>query len=299
MLSSIITKGRTTIGIVAQVEYDGDDADKYKTKIKVRIPEFHGPRKEDRNNLPSNFQDKLAYYTKDEDLPWIPVCLPLGFRIDDKTMSEFFEVDEMVYVTYTDDSYQTPIVIGTTGRGVDGVTLGNPGEWTSTVGLSVTPSAGKPLTFEGCTTGEIYKPISSGYTLTSPYGERTHPVTGKPMTFHTGIDLGAANGTSIRASYDGIVISTTGTKYANYTGPGYGNNVVIQHTAGNDTWYTRYGHMLRVNVRGNQKVSRGEVIGQVGSTGTSTGPHLHFEILNGGIVSSSCSLNPVIYLPDL
>jgi murein DD-endopeptidase MepM/ murein hydrolase activator NlpD len=89
---------------------------------------------------------------------------------------------------------------------------------------------------------------------------------------HEGIDLGAAYGTPIAAAGSGTVI------YAGWLG-GYGNLTVIDHGGG---LATAYGHQSRIAVSVGQQVSRGEVIGYVGSTGHSTGPHLHFEVrING------------------
>ena len=106
--------------------------------------------------------------------------------------------------------------------------------------------------------------------VTSPFGWRIHPITGG-WKFHAGVDLGYEYGTSIPALFDGIVLEA-----GDYS-DGYGNQVLIYHQQINS--YTRYGHMSSVVVRLNQAVRRGEVIGYVGSTGNSTGPHLHLEYI--------------------
>lgn len=121
-------------------------------------------------------------------------------------------------------------------------------------------------------TGSYQWPLPSGYrTITSPYGMRMHP-TKHVYKMHTGIDISAPNGTSIYAADSGTVI------LARYYGS-YGNCVIIDH--GNNV-VTLYGHMSSIGVSAGQSVSRGQTIGRVGSTGASTGNHLHFEVRVGG-----------------
>ncbi|WP_183614907.1 M23 family metallopeptidase [Novosphingobium hassiacum] len=122
-------------------------------------------------------------------------------------------------------------------------------------------------------------PVSVSH-LTSGYGMRTHPVLGGRRA-HKGIDLAAATGTPIRASADGVV------EKADWFG-GYGLFVELDHGGAMET---RYGHMSRVAVAEGQQVRKGDIIGYVGTTGRSTGPHLHYEVrVNGEAV------NPVPYM---
>jgi murein DD-endopeptidase MepM/ murein hydrolase activator NlpD len=107
--------------------------------------------------------------------------------------------------------------------------------------------------------------------LTSGFGERFHPILGYER-FHAGVDLGAAAGTPIVAAADGKVVS------AGWAG-GYGRAVAILHSGGIET---KYGHMSRIAAYAGESVRRGEVIGYVGSSGLSTGPHLHFEVMKNG-----------------
>jgi murein DD-endopeptidase MepM/ murein hydrolase activator NlpD len=104
--------------------------------------------------------------------------------------------------------------------------------------------------------------------IASGFGSRIDPVY-KTIKFHYGLDFAAPQGTPIYATADGT-ITTAGS-----TGNGYGNHVVINHGYG---YETLYGHMVRVKVHNGQSVKRGEVIGWVGSTGKSTGPHCHYEV---------------------
>ncbi len=109
-------------------------------------------------------------------------------------------------------------------------------------------------------------PLTNPARITSKFGWRTHPLTGN-RRFHSGIDIAAPSGTPVVATGSGTVIS------AGWNG-GYGKAIVIQH---NDTQQTLYGHLSEVSVQPGQTIERGTVIGLVGSTGNSTGPHLHFE----------------------
>jgi murein DD-endopeptidase MepM/ murein hydrolase activator NlpD len=116
--------------------------------------------------------------------------------------------------------------------------------------------------------------------IASGFGMRIDPVYGTPK-MHKGLDFTAPQGTPIYATGDGIV------KTASHTETGYGNHVEINHGYG---YETLYGHMVRLKVRNGQRVKRGEVIGWVGSTGKSTGPHCHYEVrINGNAV------NPVYF----
>jgi len=108
--------------------------------------------------------------------------------------------------------------------------------------------------------------------VTSSYGPRIHPVFGGQKA-HKGTDYGAPAGTPIRTVADGVV------SFAGRQG-GYGNYVVIQHP---DKAATAYAHLGRVDVRLGQRVQQGQTIGTVGSTGTATGPNLHFEYLVRGV----------------
>lgn len=108
--------------------------------------------------------------------------------------------------------------------------------------------------------------------IASGFGYRIDPVY-KTVKFHAGLDFAAPQGTPIYATADGT-LTTSGS-----TGNGYGNHVVIDHGYG---YETLYGHMVRVKFSAGQKVKRGEIIGWVGSTGKSTGPHCHYEVHKNG-----------------
>jgi murein DD-endopeptidase MepM/ murein hydrolase activator NlpD len=124
-------------------------------------------------------------------------------------------------------------------------------------------------------------PVNAAYNSSS-YGWRIDPFTGT-KAFHEGLDFTANVGTPIRAAADGIVTEA---------GPsaGYGNMVEVSHGYGLET---RYGHASKLLVKAGERVVKGQVIAEVGSTGRSTGPHLHYEIrLNGN------ALDPRQYLPN-
>ena len=118
--------------------------------------------------------------------------------------------------------------------------------------------------------------------VTSPFGARFHPILGYER-MHAGVDLAAAYGSPIAAAADGRVLS------AGWRG-GYGRAVLIQHAGGVETMY---GHMSRIAAAAGSMVRRGQVIGYVGSTGLSTGPHLHYEVLKGGRAVNPFSVKTV------
>jgi len=109
--------------------------------------------------------------------------------------------------------------------------------------------------------------------IASGFGMRIDPVYGTPK-MHKGLDFTASQGTPIYATGNGVV------REAGFTEGGYGNHVLINHGYG---YETLYGHMVRVKVRNGQKVKRGELIGWVGNTGKSTGPHCHYEVHVNGV----------------
>jgi len=128
-------------------------------------------------------------------------------------------------------------------------------------------------------TGELTWPVRGR--ITSPFGTRRHPVHGD-MRFHGGIDIAANHGTSVVAADSGtVVISTYNSSFGNY--------IVISHGNGMNTLYA---HLSSRQVSVGASVSRGQVIGLVGSTGISTGPHLHFEVhVNGSRVNPATRLS--------
>ncbi len=112
----------------------------------------------------------------------------------------------------------------------------------------------------------------------SGYGYRIHPIY-KTSIMHTGIDFTSNIGVEIHATGDGVV------ENVEFDARGYGNHVIISHGYG---YETLYGHMSKITVRRGQKIKRGEVIGFVGNTGASTGPHCHYEVIYNGT-----KINPI------
>lgn len=125
-------------------------------------------------------------------------------------------------------------------------------------------------------------PLPGRYEISSPYGWRTHPIT-KKRSIHTGTDIVAPTGTEIHAAGAGVVIMA-GWNTA------YGNMTIIDHGNGISTLY---GHQSRLDVSEGQAVDANQVIGAVGSTGWSTGAHLHFEVRVGGNTT-----DPLQYFPN-
>lgn len=125
-------------------------------------------------------------------------------------------------------------------------------------------------------------PVPGYYQITSPYGWRNHPIT-KKRSMHTGTDVAAPTGTKLHAAGAGVVIMA-GWNTA------YGNMTIIDHGSGISTLY---GHQSRLDVSEGQSVDADQVIGAVGSTGWSTGAHLHFEVRVGGNPT-----DPLQYFPN-
>lgn len=126
-------------------------------------------------------------------------------------------------------------------------------------------------------------PLESYVYLSSPFGYRTHPITGQPYSFHSGIDLAAYGGTPIYAAAEGKV-----TVAVPVDNGGYGLWIEIQHPNGTRT---RYAHCNDIYVKVGDTVKQGQKIAEVGTTGSSTGNHLHFEVLVSGVQK-----NPVEYI---
>jgi murein DD-endopeptidase MepM/ murein hydrolase activator NlpD len=127
---------------------------------------------------------------------------------------------------------------------------------------------------------QFIRPVDE-FSITSGFGNRLHPISGD-LRFHAGIDFATPNGTPVKASVQGIVA------FAGWHG-GYGKTVIIQHR---DAYETLYAHLDEILVNSGDRVAQGKVIGLSGSTGYSTGPHLHFEIR-----SHQVAHNPMDYLP--
>ncbi len=138
----------------------------------------------------------------------------------------------------------------------------------TTPGTAQKPTENTPPPYSG---GKFCWPTPSTTYITSPFGTRYHPIQKRNKT-HTGIDIGAGHGASILAAEAGTVLRADWNS-------GYGNYVVIDHGGGVQTLY---GHCSALLVKSGQTVSRGQQIALVGSTGVSTGPHLHFEVLING-----------------
>lgn len=119
------------------------------------------------------------------------------------------------------------------------------------------------------------------YKVTSGYGGRKDPITGKQAN-HGGIDLGVPANTKLTSPVDGVVVETKNSS-------SWGNTIVIRDGAGN---LHRYAHMNGMSVKPGQKVSKGTYVGVSGSTGRSTGAHLHYEVTN----AKGGSINPSMFL---
>jgi len=121
---------------------------------------------------------------------------------------------------------------------------------------------------------------SPGHSVSSTFGVRPDPLLGSPA-MHSGMDFRAPSGSPVRVTADGTVIS------AGWNG-GYGRMVEVQHANG---FTTRYAHLSKIEVSEGQKLSAGDIVGKVGSSGRSTGPHLHYEVRRNGD-----ALNPIRFI---
>ncbi|WP_026908993.1 murein hydrolase activator EnvC family protein [Paucisalibacillus globulus] len=142
-------------------------------------------------------------------------------------------------------------------------------------------------------TGKFIWPASGS--RTSNFGWRVHPIY-FTKNYHGGVDIGAPKGTPIYSSGAGVGVVSTAEYHSSY-----GNHVMVVNIIDGQTYVTNYAHMSSIAVSPGQQVEQGQVIGYVGSTGDSTGPHLHFEIhLNryvGVNPNTTNAVNPVNYLP--
>ncbi len=121
--------------------------------------------------------------------------------------------------------------------------------------------------------GERFRnPLKAKYTLTSKFGRRVDPITGRQNSNHTGIDMACPTGTPIYASMSGTV------EMAGWSNT-YGNYVIISHK---ENYQTLYAHMSKITAVKGTKIAQGDKVGLVGSTGYSTGPHLHFTVYKNG-----------------
>lgn len=130
--------------------------------------------------------------------------------------------------------------------------------------------------------GKLAWPAPGINTITSVFGKRVSPTAGA-STYHGGIDIGAFTGSTIVAAYNGKIVQAG-------TMNGYGQCITIEHP---NNFFTRYAHLSKISVSINQQVSGEEKIGEAGSTGVSSGPHLHFETMEGQDVKK---LDPAIFL---
>lgn len=156
---------------------------------------------------------------------------------------------------------------------------GYPRDWLPPGGRIFIPGGTMAPLEQGLFYGTAFSSPIETVVVTSGYGYRNDPFSGR-QAFHGGIDLAAAYGTPVRAAYEGVV------EFSGWAG-GYGNLVVVRHAFG---YRTLYGHLQSRAVRVGAHLERGMLLGKVGSTGASTGPHLHFEVQHHGL-----SVDPARY----
>jgi len=187
------------------------------------------------------------------------------YRNQKKTIKEGTEGEkEVTYSIILTNGYQASLDI------IDEKILKEPVNAVVKIGTKTTVSRG----------GSVNYGVVQGKRISSSFGSRIHPITGK-RSYHDGVDIAATHGNGVYAYSNGRVVS------AGYNG-GYGNNIVVDHGNG---LKTRYAHLSVISVKAGQKVETGQRIGSVGSTGTSTGSHLHFEV-----IKNKKTVNPLNYI---
>ncbi|HBF38949.1 MAG TPA: peptidase M23, partial [Firmicutes bacterium] len=129
--------------------------------------------------------------------------------------------------------------------------------------------------------GKMIWPVTGPIRITSPFGWRYHPIL-RTKKYHNGEDIAVSSGTPVHAADSGVVV-VSGWE------DGYGNYVAIDHGNGISTGY---GHNSRLLVHQGERVTKGQIIAYSGSTGLSTGPHVHFEVRKNGV-----PIDPLPFLP--
>jgi murein DD-endopeptidase MepM/ murein hydrolase activator NlpD len=166
----------------------------------------------------------------------------------------------------------TPLTAEAAADGASATTgLTMPAAFSPAMGASSTPALGSTLTPVMAASGADTQPVTLAGRLSSAYGWRRDPINGT-RRFHKGIDVAMPVGQSVPAARDGRVTFAGEMR-------GYGLAVVIDHGHGLST---RYGHLSAIDVQAGDTVTAGQTIAESGSTGRSTGPHLHFEVLDNG-----------------
>jgi murein DD-endopeptidase MepM/ murein hydrolase activator NlpD len=188
--------------------------------------------------------------------PSVPVLLPSmpGIFIPEEAQSD---LERLIFSSRGEDAGAAITVAGAAGKGQ---------KFRFIPGDSFSPNERFFFVYPG-----VFRFPLNSYRLTSPFGMRVSPISGR-RSMHGGLDLAAPEGTEVYAARDGVVsVASTSAVYGRY--------VVISH---GDNWTSLYGHLSALAVRLHDRVKSGTLIGRVGSTGQSTGPHLHFELRQNG-----------------
>lgn len=217
--------------------------------------------------LVTSFFSGMSGFLTQVGISDVDITSPMNYAVKKAGSCDSIEVD---YSNYDPSQPQYWQPGGGSQLGVPGGLSGSksgPVFGSRPVDVSSIPAADEGASASGCASL-----VKGGSTPRSGYGPRVHPVTKERGRMHWGVDLAAPSGREILSAGAGTVV------YAGWAG-GAGNMVQIDH--GNGT-RTNYFHMSSVGVSVNKSVGQGETIGYVGSTGQSTGPHLHFEVIQNG-----------------
>ncbi|HEU0299463.1 MAG TPA: M23 family metallopeptidase, partial [Longimicrobium sp.] len=199
------------------------------------------------------------------------------------TLTAFLPTWAFTEARRTDGQYEALFMIGTT-----------PGGTNDAAPMSATPVAALgefgTMAASDCKAGFIGRPVPANVPVTSPYGVRKHPISGKTK-MHWGTDFGAGNGTQVVSAADGRVEAVR-----NQGDKGFGRYMIVRHTDGSATLYA---HLQSTSLPEGAEVKRGDPIARSNDSGGSTGPHLHFEYVpNGEIVQNKNRIDPAPCLQD-
>ena len=258
-----VTNGDDTVNFNHEIfdnfsKYD-EKAEPYSSSEKVPIVKVDNTTPSGNGSFAVNFNNGEEYEYKHG---WIYNRFPF-YRKEFQLEEKEFEYDNVV----------TPKDIERVIENIDG----QKDVFDSVLGYdtSIYSSGSWSSSFNSDGTESFPLPVGS-YTITSCFGVRIDPVTGESGDNHGGIDIAASSGTPIYAWKSGVVVTSS-------TSSSYGNYVVVDHGEINgENFYTLYAHMTERSVMTGDTVQAGQQLGTVGSTGKSTGPHLHFEIRIGG-----------------
>ena len=268
-------------GVFKAIIVDVDDPEQL-GRVRVRIPSVHGPMDPSKTYEPLSGIDIPVTYVSTESLPWATVVFPTNVQVGTADTTALC-TGLIVNVVATGGSLAYPVVIGSTG-----LIYGTPA---SMANSQVPTSADNIDVKSDVKSGTILgvpgnrKVLQRGiHKVTSPYGQRWG-------TLHGGIDLVGTGSSAV----DNITAFAAGTISIKKYSSSYGNYILLRHEGGWETVYAHMHHFI-TNKRVGDTVSAQEVLGRMGTTGQSTGNHLHFEVRKPNKIINHGRIDPAPYL---